>query len=129
MKKKYPGGEISAIVDFVSSCFSHVSVTATMSRFLDVTYSGKGEVLGLIDPALIVAILILSFEPEGPGFKLTSLARRSKIANLKDGLEGGSVSNLRLKHTFNPLSPHDALKHHFTSLKTDLISLQPRVFE
>ena len=21
----------------------------------------------------------------------------------------------------NPLSPHDALKHHFTSLKTDLI--------
>ena len=24
----------------------------------------------------------------------------------------------------NPLSPHDALKHHFTSLKTDLISLQ-----
>ena len=25
---------------------------------------------------------------------------------------------------FNLLSPHDALKHHFTSLKTDLISLQ-----
>ena len=25
---------------------------------------------------------------------------------------------------FNPLSPHDALKHHFTSLKTQLISLQ-----
>ena len=22
---------------------------------------------------------------------------------------------------FNPLSPHDALKHHFTSLETDLI--------
>ena len=30
---------------------------------------------------------------------------------------------------FNPLSPHDALKHHFTSLKTDLIFLQPRVLE
>ena len=29
----------------------------------------------------------------------------------------------------NPLSPHDALKHHFTSLKTQLISLQPRVLE
>ena len=29
----------------------------------------------------------------------------------------------------NPLSPHDALKHYFTSLKTDLISLQPRVLE
>ena len=26
--------------------------------------------------------------------------------------------------TFNPLSPHDALKHHFTSLKTNLIFLQ-----
>ena len=29
----------------------------------------------------------------------------------------------------NPLSPHDALKHHFTSLKTDLIFLQLRVLE
>ena len=25
------------------------------------------------------------------------------------------------KHYINPLSPHDALKHHFTSLKTNLI--------
>ena len=25
---------------------------------------------------------------------------------------------------FNPLSPHDALKHHFTSLEADLIFLQ-----
>ena len=30
---------------------------------------------------------------------------------------------------FNPLSPRDAPKHHFTSLKTDLIFLQPRVLE
>ena len=30
---------------------------------------------------------------------------------------------------FNPLSPHDALKHHFTSLKTHLIFRQPRVLE
>ena len=30
---------------------------------------------------------------------------------------------------FNPLSPHDALKHHFTSLKTNLIFLQIRVLE
>ena len=29
----------------------------------------------------------------------------------------------------NPLSPHDAWKHHFTSLKTDLIFLQQRVLE
>ena len=71
-----------------------------MSRFLDVTYSEKGAVLGLIDRTFIVAILILPFEPEGPGFKLTSPASRSKIANLKDGREGGSGSNFRLKHTF-----------------------------
>ena len=71
-----------------------------MSKFLDVTYSEKGAVLGLIDRTFIVAILILSFGPEGPGFKLTSPASRSKIANLKDGREGGSGSNFRLKHTF-----------------------------
>ena len=29
----------------------------------------------------------------------------------------------------NPLSTHDALKHHFTSLKTDRNFLQPRVIE
>ena len=34
------------------------------------------------------------------------------------------------KLTFlNPLSPHYALKHHFTSLKIDLIFLQQRVLE
>ena len=68
-----------------------------MSKFLDVTYSEKGAVLGLIDQTFIVAILLLSFGPEGPGFKLTSPASRS---NLKDGREGGSGSNFRLKHTF-----------------------------
>ena len=31
--------------------------------------------------------------------------------------------------SFNPLSPHDALNHHFTSLKTDLIFLQLGVLE
>ena len=30
---------------------------------------------------------------------------------------------------FNPLNPHNALKHLFTSLKTDLIFLQLRVLE
>ena len=30
---------------------------------------------------------------------------------------------------FHPLSAHDALKHHFTFLKTDLIFLQQRVLE
>ena len=32
-------------------------------------------------------------------------------------------------YVFNPLSSHDAIKHHFTSLGTDLIFLQPRVSE
>ena len=32
---------------------------------------------------------------------------------ITETLEGGMC--------FNPLSPHDALKYHFTSLKTDLI--------
>ena len=68
-----------------------------MSRFLDVTYSEKGAVLGLIDRTFIVAILFLSFKPERPRFRLTSPASRS---NLKDGREGGSGSNFRLKHTF-----------------------------
>ena len=54
----------------------------------------------MIDRPFIVAILILSFGLDGPGFKLTSPASRSKIANLKDGREGGSGSNFRLKHTF-----------------------------
>ena len=35
------------IVDCVWSCFNHVSVTATMSRFFDVTYSVKGVVVAL----------------------------------------------------------------------------------
>ena len=52
--------------------FNHVSVTATKSRFLEV--SEKGTVLGLIDRTFIVAILFFLFEPEGPGFKLTSPA-------------------------------------------------------
>ena len=55
-----------------------------MYRFVYVTYSEKGAVFGLIDRTFIVA-LFLSFEPEGPGFKLTSPASRSKIDNLKYG--------------------------------------------
>ena len=39
-------------------------------------------------------------------------------------------SNLKASISrFNSLSPHDALKHHFTSLKTDLIFLQLMVSE
>ena len=38
----------------------------------------------------------------------------------------GDRSPLKWLNKFNHLSPRDALKHHFTSLKTDLILLQPR---
>ena len=34
-----------------------------------------------------------------------------------------------IRCSLNPLSPHDALKHHFTSLKTDLIFLQQSFLE
>ena len=37
--------------------------------------------------------------------------------------------NTKMVNSVNPLSPHDALRHHFTSLKTDLIFLQSRVLE
>ena len=39
------------------------------------------------------------------------------------------VGGTRIALYFNPLSPHAALKHHFTFLKTDLIFLEPRVLE
>ena len=32
------------------------------------------------------------------------------------------ICKYKIYQRFNPLSPHDALKHHFTSLKTDLFS-------
>ena len=37
--------------------------------------------------------------------------------------------NMTDDSSINPLGPHDTLKHHFTSLKTDLIFLQQRVLE
>ena len=32
-------------------------------------------------------------------------------------------------YNINPLSPHDALKHHYTSLKKDFIFLQLKILE
>ena len=49
------------------------------------------------------------------------------VSILPHGLQ--SVSRLNTELALNPLSPHDALKHHFTFLKTDLIFLQPRDLE
>ena len=42
-------------------------------------------------------------------------------------IEESPMVYVKIVQYFNPLSPHDALKHHFTSLKTDLIFLKPRV--
>ena len=36
-----------------------------------------------------------------------------------------SVPNNYMSPPVDPLGPNDALKHHFTSMKTDLIFLQP----
>ena len=36
---------------------------------------------------------------------------------------------IKVFQRFNPLGPNDALKHHFTSLKTDLTFLKQRVLE
>ena len=43
-------------------------------------------------------------------------------------INGLALINFKNHKLFNPLSPHDALMHHVTSLKTDMIFLQPRVF-
>ena len=40
-----------------------------------------------------------------------------------------SANTLTSTLTLNPFNPHDASKHHLTSLKTDLIFLQLRVLE
>ena len=37
-------------------------------------------------------------------------------------LLGDQITVIGNKCGFNPLNPHDALKHHFASLKNDLIS-------
>ena len=41
----------------------------------------------------------------------------------------GSETQLQVGENFNPLSPHNALKHHFTSLKVNLIFQQLGVLE
>ena len=58
-----------------------------------------------------------------------------KVPNIKTQQDKGTrvcyqiIGGLTYKLLFNPLSPHDVLKHHFTSLKTYLIFPQLRVFK
>ena len=59
---------------------------------------------------------------------ITACNSESKYAKAySDGAHKSTYWEVGL--TFNPLSPHDALKHHFTSLKTDLIFLKLRVLD
>ena len=48
-----------------------------------------------------------------------------KQKQLRPRLPDFTAHLIQPKLHLNPLSPHDALKHHFTSLKIDLIFLQP----
>ena len=67
----------------------------------------------------------------------TSMNRKHPQTSVSDN--SLAVTNTPWLHSFtsrstlsllvNPLSPHDAIKHHFTSLKTHLIFLQRRVLE
>ena len=58
-----------------------------------------------------------------------------KVPNIKTQQDKGTrvcyqiIGGLTYKLSYNPLSPHDVLKHHFTSVKTDLIFPQLRVFK
>ena len=54
-------------------------------------------------------------------------SRLSKIHEKKTIMKGDS-QQIHCQDV-NPLTPRDAIKHHFTSLKTDPIFLQPRVVE
>ena len=57
------------------------------------------------------------------------LAQSNKIYYVWNACGMSSEVHHVINIYFDPSSPRDALKHHFTSLKTDLIFLQPRVFE
>ena len=46
-----------------------------------------------------------------------------------DAIKEYTFTPKRYMEYINPLRPHDALKHYFTSLKADLIPLQLRVLE
>ena len=66
---------------------------------------------------------------------------RNTVGSQRKGLISPRSRDHRTQHTrrilnkyvinayFNPFTHHDALKHHFTSLKTDLVSLQLGVLE
>ena len=54
------------------------------------------------------------------------LNRRYLLHNIENNLSISCLKILYFVVDLNPLSPHDALKHHSTSLNSDLIFLQLR---
>lgn len=79
---------------------SHVSVTARMSILLETIRSVRDAVFSLTDLTFKVPSLRDLF-PVGPGFRLTSPASRSMMANLRFGLDRGMGSNFLLKQIFS----------------------------
>ena len=62
-------------------------------------------------------------------FNLTKTLRYAAIDCREYWITSKVIFSLSNCPLVNPLGPHDALKHHFTYLKTDLISLQLGVLE
>ena len=64
------------------------------------------------------------------GFKCTLVFSISVISVVLSGYRCVPLFvHSGLPNTFNPLSPHDALKHYFTSMKTYLTFLKQRILE
>ena len=79
---------MSAMQATVSCGLSQVSVTARMSIVLDINKSLSDAVLSRIDRMFMVANRMLRLTA-GPGFRLTSPANSSIIANLNVAWSGG----------------------------------------
>ena len=73
-------------------------------------------------------LLIIILHNDSNGVKIIK-ADYLYLLNLKHVWAINVEKNNNISLSFNPLSPHDALKHHFTSLKLYLISRQLRVLE
>ena len=95
-------------------------------------------------PSCTVLVIFFQSEPETPSQKKANAIAKSfkspfdKVSCqwCMDCSTCQDVSYIKwegISHLFdvniNPLSPHDALKHHFISLKTDLIFLQLTVLK
>ena len=71
------------------------------------------------------------FRPDMNAKRMLSSAKRASlpVSLLNPFSSGPGCLLITTIVVFNPSRPHDALKHDFRSLKTDLIFLQQRVLE